>query len=429
MKTPAPPPAPGGGLSFFFLASLQRRLHEAAEQRVRLRRLRPELGVALHRHEPRVRRQLDRLHQLAVRAEARKRHAVRLELLPVLVVELVTVPVPLLNLRDAVSRQRPAALRQLARVRSQTHRTAHVRNGVLLVEQADDGVGEVVVDLRRVGVLQADHVAGEFDHRALQAQADAEERHALLPREADGLHLARDAAVAEAARNQDAVHAAQDAIRPLALDLLRLHLAHRHPALQGDAGVVQRFVDRFVGVVVLDVLADDRDGDFVGRVEDALQHRPPVADVQRTGRQVQLLDDQLVQPVLDQAQRHLVNAHRLVALLDHRPPLDVAKQSDFIRHVLRHLALGAADEDVGLDADLAKLADGVLGRLGLGLAGRLEIRDQRQVDVEAVVLAHVQRKLADRLQERQTFNVADRAADLGDDHVHVGARPAGSPPP
>ena len=93
------------------------------------------------------------------------------------------------------------------------------------------------------------------------------------------------------------------------------------------------------------------------------------------------------------------------------------------------LALGPADEDVGLDADLAQLADGVLRRLGLRLAGGLQVRDQRQVDVQAVLLADVEGELADRLQERQALDVADGAADLGDDHVHVVGRPAcGSPP-
>ena len=84
-----------------------------------------------------------------------------------------------------------------------------------------------------------------------------------------------------------------------------------------------------------------------------------------------------------------------------------------------NLALGAADQDVGLDADLPQLPDGVLRRLGLQLAGRLQVGHQRQVDVQAVLLADVEGELADRLEERQPLDVADRAADLGDDHVDV----------
>ena len=65
------------------------------------------------------------------------------------------------------------------------------------------------------------------------------------------------------------------------------------------------------------------------------------------------------------------------------------------------------------------MPDGMLGRLGLELARGLQVRDQRQVDVQAVLAADVEGELADRLQERQALDVADRAADLGDHDVDV----------
>ena len=81
--------------------------------------------------------------------------------------------------------------------------------------------------------------------------------------------------------------------------------------------------------------------------------------------------------------------------------------------------VGAEDDDVGLDADPAQLLDRVLGRLGLELAGRGQRGEQRHVDVQDVgppdVLAH----LADGLEERQRFDVADGPADLDDDDVRV----------
>ena len=107
----------------------------------------------------------------------------------------------------------------------------------------------------------------------------------------------------------------------------------------------------------------------------------------------------------------------LRSTLQNRAILSLSSEAD------RHL--GPADQDVGLDADLAERADGVLGRLGLGLAGRLEVGDERQVDVQAVLAADVEGELADRLEERQALDVADGAADLGDHHVHVvGRQPA-----
>src|SRR5690606_8260387 len=46
-----------------------------------------------------------------------------------------------------------------------------------------------------------------------------------------------------------------------------------------------------------------------------------------------------------------------------------------------------------------------------------QVRDQRDVQVEAVVATHVVADLPDRLQERQRLDVPDRAAHLGDHHI------------
>ena len=93
-------------------------------------------------------------------------------------------------------------------------------------------------------------------------------------------------------------------------------------------------------------------------------------------------------------------------------------------------AIGAAEQDVGLDADGAQVADAVLGRLGLQLAGRADERHQRQVNVERVLTADVLPQLTDRFEERQALDVADRAANLDDDDVDLprSARPSGCCP-
>ena len=75
---------------------------------------------------------------------------------------------------------------------------------------------------------------------------------------------------------------------------------------------------------------------------------------------------------------------------------------------------------VGLDADVAQRRHRVLGRLGLELARRADVRQQRDVQEEDVVAADLVAHLADGLEERQRLDVADRAADLGDDDVDVG---------
>ncbi len=62
--------------------------------------------------------------------------------------------------------------------------------------------------------------------------------------------------------------------------------------------------------------------------------------------------------------------------------------------------------------------------LVLSSAAAFKYGTKRQVDVQAVLPADVERELADRLQERQTLDVADGPADLGDHHVDVVGRQA-----
>ena len=79
----------------------------------------------------------------------------------------------------------------------------------------------------------------------------------------------------------------------------------------------------------------------------------------------------------------------------------------------RHISMS------GRDADAPQLVDRVLRRLGLQLARVADVGDERQVDEHAAPAPDVDRELADRLEERQRLDVADRAADLGDHEVDV----------
>ena len=67
----------------------------------------------------------------------------------------------------------------------------------------------VRVELARVRAGEPAHVACELDDRALQAEAQAEERDAVLAGVAGGGDLALDAAEAEAAGDDDAVEVVQ----------------------------------------------------------------------------------------------------------------------------------------------------------------------------------------------------------------------------
>ncbi len=100
--------------------------------------------------------------------------------------------------------------------------------------------------------------------------------------------------------------------------------------------------------------------------------------------------------------------------------VDVAEERDLALDVGGERLLAAAHEDVGLDPDLHELAHRVLRRLGLELAGRGDVGHQGEVHEQRVVAAHFLAELADGLEERQRLDVADGAADLGDDHIVPG---------
>jgi hypothetical protein len=168
------------------------------------------------------------------------------------------------------------------------------------------------------------------------------------------------------------------------------------------------------------VRLDDGDLDGARGRPDLLEHRLPVGEVGGGGAvELQVLEDDVVEPRPHEVPRHLVDRELDVALLDHRLAPDVAEEADLARHLLRHRLLGAAHEHVGLDADLAQLAHRLLRGLRLHLPGGGEVGEQRDVHEHHVSARTLQRELSDGLEEGQALDVAHRPADLGDGHVHV----------
>ena len=90
------------------------------------------------------------------------------------------------------------------------------------------------VELGRVRVIRAEGGARELDHHALHSHAETERRDASLAAETGRLHLALDAAVSEAAWNDDAIESDERfhvvrAFEMLAVDPLQLHIAAGRP--------------------------------------------------------------------------------------------------------------------------------------------------------------------------------------------------------
>src|SRR5439155_17886692 len=73
-----------------------------------------------------------------------------------------------------------------------------------------------------------------------------------------------------------------------------------------------------------------------------------------------------------------------------------------------------------MNTDAAQLVDGMLRGLRLQLAGRLDERNEGDVDIQDVLGPDLAPELPDSLEERKRLDVAHGASDLRDDDVGVG---------
>ncbi len=273
--------------------------------------------------------------------------------------------------------------------------------------------------LARAGAFEAGQIARGLDHRHVQAVADAEERHLALAREFHRAHLAFGAALAETARHQDAVDVLEERGRVVALEDLAVDPVHMDLHIVGDAAMGQRLAQRFVGILHLHVLADDGDAHLAFRVLHPLHDLCPAREI-GLGRvvDVEVLEQLRVEADLVIGERHTIDRVE-VERGDHPLRRHVAEQADLAPVVLGNRMRGAAQQDIRLDADGPQLLHRMLRRLGLQLPRRIDIGHQRQMDEGRVIAAEIVAELADRLEERQAFDVADRAADLDQQEVEI----------
>ena len=174
-----------------------------------------------------------------------------------------------------------------------------------------------------------------------------------------------------------------------------------------------------IGVVELDVLANKADGDVLAAVSDFLHHLNPFRQLRLGGLQTQFPADNAGQIGLFQHQRGFIQ-HGQGDILNDAVRFDVAEHADFLENGWLQRLVAAQDNDIRLDAHALQFLDGVLSGLGFMLVGAPEERHQRHVDEQAVLLPYLQRDLAHRLQEGLGLDIADGAADFGDDHIRIG---------
>src|SRR5437764_11783658 len=102
---------------------------------------------------------------------------------PEVVVDLVAVPVALVDHRLAVGLQGPRSRAELDRLRAEPHRAAEVLDLLLLRQQVDHRLRRLRIHLSRVRAFEAEHVPRVLGDDDVHAEAEPEIRDAALTRD------------------------------------------------------------------------------------------------------------------------------------------------------------------------------------------------------------------------------------------------------
>ena len=251
---------------------------ELAEERLGPVRAGVELGVELRGDEERVVGQLDHLDQAPVGGGAAGDQALVFEPVPQLDVDLVAVAVAFVDHLLCRRSHAPVCPRS-SRTGSAPSRIVPPMSETSFCSgsRSTTGIGRLGIELGGVGAVHPGNRAGELDDRDLHPEADPQIGDLALAGDLGGGDLALDAALAEAAGDQDPVHSLE---RP-GIEVLRVDQLDLGFDAVMDAAVLDRLDHRLVGVGEGDVLADDRDLDLTGGGIGAAHHRLPLGQVRR----------------------------------------------------------------------------------------------------------------------------------------------------
>ena len=225
-------------------------------------------------------------------------------------------------------------------------------------------------------------VPRRLDAGHLHAEADAEEGAPALAGEMDGGDLALAAALAEAAGDEDAVHRLelrgdlglgmleQLGVEPVDVDL--------DPV--GEAAVDQRLGQALIGVgrptyLPTTPIVTSPSGLNSRSVTSSQRAISGSARPRAEGAEHLRVEPRLAM-ILG---RHRIDARRVERGMT-ASVRTLQNKAILARSLCGQRPVAAADDDLGLDAEAGQLADAVLGRLGLQLAGGGDVGDQGGVD-------------------------------------------------
>src|SRR5664280_2728797 len=399
-------------------------LHKRHEQWAGLERLGREFGVKLDTDKERMILEFEGLDQVFLRINSSDAHAMFLEGCTVVIVGLETMAMAFGKRGCPIGLFHPAPRRDGVLVDTEPHGPAQLLYALLRRHEVDDKVLGIGLELLGVRVRNAKYVPCKLDAGNLHTQADAQVGQIVGTCVSRSQDHPFDATFSETARDQDAVILARvQQAHPLLLDLFAVNQIDVQITPGRPCAMVKRFAEGQIGIIQLNVLADNGQPTWRLRLVDRpCEPHPGRLGLGRAGRYAERRQDKMADTLLLQVVWDLVHGAQ-VGQRNNVIGGDTAEQGHFALLLDRQFLHPAGHDQRGLDADFAQFADAVLGRLGLVFVRRLEIGDVRQMSEDRVgrILGP---ELADGFEERQAFDITNRAANL-DDH-EVGLRRLGN---
>jgi len=150
---------------------------------------------------------------------------------------------------------------QLAGIDTEPHGSAHIGDVALLGHQVDYGHLSAHVELGTVRLFAVQGGAGELDAKHLHAETQTQVGYVAGAGEAGGNDFALYAAVAEPARHDDAVEAVEQVQIASLFQRLGTDPFDVEFVAFGQGGMNERLFNTQVGVLQLDIFADNADVD------------------------------------------------------------------------------------------------------------------------------------------------------------------------
>src|SRR5208337_617410 len=372
--------------------------------------------MKLATQEPGVVADFNDFHVGAIRGHTRQVQPLGNKDFLIIAVEFVAMAVALGNLELAVGLMSKRAGLEPGGPSSQAHGTPQLINSPQFTKFVDDAMRRGRVKLRTIRAGQAADITRVFYYRALHAEANAEVRHLALASELDAPQHAQNPALAKTSRDQDAVQLLQLVFPVLTLQSLRVNPNLVEFQVVGNAAVDQGFVQALVRVLVAHVLSHDTDAYLILRMADAVHKVNPRLEVALAGLQVQAAQNLGIQPLAPKNQGHFVDVVHVLRG-DDGIFRDATEEGDLGFDLGRKKAVRPAKEDVRLNADLSQFLYRMLCGLGLLFARSVYIGHEGQMHKDNIFPALLLPHLANRLEERERFNVSHGTADFHDHHI------------